>query len=341
MFDVNTLLSNPANTPCGVISNVSSIFLSQWMTFLTISLLQTISLLLTSVISCLVIVGYFFFVFVKYGASPGLVVPLLILIVASAIAVGWVWCVYAGAMVRAAVETCAGGNPSACPTVSEASKRAGNMLGFQLIFGLLMCAGGLVLRRVLHWLGGDDGEDDDDFYPDFAAEGSLGYSLLSNSPSTPSTAGFIFLICFLYAVLLFVVNVSMIGAVPTIVVEGKSSCSALLRSWNLCKNSICFIFLSILSVNVIYTCICIISWAIMDAIAHGNYYINLSALMIILYMAMLPIAMITSVVLYLSLRVRFEGLTHTQLSQSLLLTRPEPSAPPATEEDTANLLLSE
>jgi len=335
MHDANAFFSNPATDPCGVIFHVIKIYITQWSTFLSLALLQALSLFATSTVSSIIIGSFFFFVAIRNSGYDGslaseVVIPLLLLIFASSIAIGWVWSIYTGAMIRAAVEICAGGTPSACPTVAIVSKRGCNMIGFQFLFGLLICGSALIVRLVLNWLGGGDAEDDDDFYNDNKPSSSV-YSMLQSS-SEPLSSGAIFLVCLSYAVFVFIINISMIGAIPTIVVEDTSSCSALLRSWNLCRKSICLIFLSVSSVNLLNTFIGFIFWAVTTATI-DRLSALLFAAVVVFYFVILPITMITAAVLYLTLRVRFEGLTQSELSEALLLSRPEPSAPFATVDD--------
>jgi len=338
MHDANAFFNNPATDPCGVIFHVLKIYITQWSTFLSLSLLQAVSLFATSTVSSIIIGSFFFFVAIRNSGFDGslasdVVIPLLLLIFASSIAIGWVWCIYTGAMIRAAVEICAGGTPSACPTVAIVSKRGCNMIGFQFLFGLLLCGSAGIVRMVLNWLGGGDSDDDDDFYNDKTSSVSVYSTMLQSSSSPPLSSWIIFVVCLSYAVFVFIVNILMIGAIPTIVVEDKSSCSALLRSWNLCKKSICLIFLSVSSLNLLNTFICLIFWAVTTATI-DRLYALLFAAVVVFYIIILPITMITAAVLYLTLRVRFEGLTQSELSEALLLSRPEPSAPPfATDDD--------
>jgi len=336
MFDPNSIFSNPALDPGKVILYVFSILRARWITFLAISLLQALSLL-GAVLVCSIIIGcFFFFVVIRSSDSDGEVasgvfIPLLLLIFASSIVVGWIWCIYAGAMMRAAVEICAGGAPCACPTVAIASKRGCKMVGFQLLFGLVICAGGLILRTVLANLLGSDDDDDDDFYPDSTSL-FASLQLSSSSSSFWSSPGIIFLICLLYAILVYITSISMIGALPTIVVEDISSCTALRRSWNLCKSSLCLIFLSVASLNLLNTFIYFILWASIPANALRIYPL-LSGVVLVFYLSIYPTSMITAMVLYLSLRIEFEGLTQSALSEQLSLTHPEPSAPPVADDD--------
>jgi len=327
MFDSNAFFSNPAMSPWRVILDVLNIYASQWRTFLTISLLQAVSLFGTILISSIIIGSFFFFVFIRSSdydgdVRVGVIIPLLLLFFGSTIAVGWVWCVYAGAMVRGAVETCAGHTPSACTTVAIVSKRGCNMLGFQILFGLIICGGGLVLRKVINWLSNaDDYDDDDDFYQVY---------LNSNSNSN-SSSGAIFAICSLYALLLFIANTIMIGATPIIVVEHKSSCDALKRSWNLCKHSICLIFLSVASVNLLSIFVYFMIYALV-----GRLSVILFAVALVLFIVTSPLSMITATVLYLSIRATSERLTCSELSDALLLTHPELNASLAADEDITN-----
>jgi len=334
MQDTNSIFNNPATDPCGVLFHVIKIFIKQWSTFLSLAFLQATSLFAAISVASIIIGSFFFFVAIRNSGfdgslAYGVIIPLLILIVASSIAVGWVWCIYTGAMIRAAVEICAGGAPSACPTVTIASKQGFNMIGFQFLFGLLLCGSAFIVKMVLNWLGGGDDDDDaDDFYPDALSA----YTLFQSSSPPSSSAGTIFLVCLLYALFVFIANIVMIGAIPTIVVEDKSSCSALLRSWKLCKQSICLIFLSVTSVNLLNTFLCFIFYAVVTATVDRLYALVFAGAFVY-HMVILPISMITAAVLYLTLRVRFEGLTQSELSEALSLTRPEPSAPLATDDD--------
>lgn len=338
MFDSNNLFSDPAIDPCRVITHVLNIYVSQWSTFLAISLMQAVSLFMTILISSIIVGSFFLFVFIRRtvddgGVTAGVFIPLVLLFFASTIAVGWVWCIFAGAMVRATVETCAGGSPSACNTVSIASKRACSMIGFQILFGFIICGGGLILSRLV--AANSDDDDDDDFYSAsldqegaglFAGEFSSTWSsIIPSQPYLYTSTATNLAICLLYALFVFIANTSMIGATPIIVVEHKSSCAALRRSWNLCKHSICLIFLSVAVVNLLSVSAYIMLWVLV-----GQLSIILFAVTLVLFIIAYPLTMITSAVLYLSLRAASESLTCSELSDALLLTHPEQNAPLAT-----------
>lgn len=62
----------------------------------------------------------------------------------------------------------------------------------------------------------------------------------------------------------------------------------------------------------------------------GQLSIILFAVTLVLFIIAYPLTMITSAVLYLSLRAASESLTCSELSDALLLTHPEQNAPLAT-----------
>jgi len=68
-----------------------------------------------------------------------------------------------------------------------------------------------------------------------------------------------FLIFFLFSALILVFisvfSSAMIGALPSIVIENASTTGAFVRSWKLCKNSICSIFCSTFCLSIVFNII--------------------------------------------------------------------------------------
>mmetsp|Transcript_27124 Transcript_27124/g.40166 ORF Transcript_27124/g.40166 Transcript_27124/m.40166 type:complete len:334 (+) Transcript_27124:53-1054(+) len=127
-----------------------------------------------------------------------------------------------------------------------------------------------------------------------------------------------------FIVLTVLVGTLMLGAVPSIVVEGKSPIEAFFRSWNLCKSHVCFIF-----------CSCLGFWAVIDFVMVFIYLIlyqfpvALTAFNIVVSVGIMPIGTILVFALYMSIRIRSENLTQQMLTQELSNGVPVANAVPA------------
>lgn len=124
----------------------------------------------------------------------------------------------------------------------------------------------------------------------------------------------------LYIILYSVVSCSMVGSTSAIVVEKKNAMDAFTRSWRLCASSFCFIFSN-------YICFVLMEFVIFIAasvllVQSKDGFIGFLAFLFVLvaYFAQYPLNIIMKVTLYLTIRIRSEGLTSSQLQEELIPT---------------------
>jgi len=128
----------------------------------------------------------------------------------------------------------------------------------------------------------------------------------------------------IFSVLFIVLSSVMIGGVPSIVLEGKSFIQAFHRSWILCKDSICFIACTMfclygLSFFLLAVVVFLVEMMMKNIV--GNSSIAIEA---IGFVAISALDTITTVTIYISLRIRLEEFKRLDLAKELSLSEPDP-----------------
>jgi hypothetical protein len=116
-----------------------------------------------------------------------------------------------------------------------------------------------------------------------------------------------------YTISMILFGAVMTAAVPSIVVEGKSPVQAYKRSWNLCKNFLCFIVCTIFAYNLGVLVFSLGSIAILEKLptAIGLVF----HLAVNLLMMMIP--PLLQHVLYMSMRIRSDDATPEDIAQEI------------------------
>lgn len=137
----------------------------------------------------------------------------------------------------------------------------------------------------------------------------IAYEVLEESFS----AGLLIFGILVYTISMILFGAAMTAAVPSIVVEGKSPVQAYKRSWNLCKNFLCFIVCTIFAYNLGLLVFGLGSIVILEKLppAIGIVFhlaINLLTMMI---------PPLLQNVLYMSMRIRKENATPEDIAQEI------------------------
>jgi len=128
--------------------------------------------------------------------------------------------------------------------------------------------------------------------------------------------GLLFLCFVMFTIFVFLFSTTMVAGIPSIVVEGHPAISAFPRSYNLCKNSICFIFCTIFSFNLLV----FITNVIFSSFRIGQVGFIAVLLAIVSFAISTVFSIINvaiTVILYISLRARSEQLTQEKMAEEL------------------------
>mmetsp|Transcript_5514 Transcript_5514/g.11582 ORF Transcript_5514/g.11582 Transcript_5514/m.11582 type:complete len:348 (+) Transcript_5514:54-1097(+) len=136
----------------------------------------------------------------------------------------------------------------------------------------------------------------------------------------------------LLAIAIFVIIMgmvsSMIGAMPSIVLENVSATGAFKRSWNLCKSSTCEIFCKLvvfsIGMEVIPQVISLIIMRPTYNTAHSRTGIIIDSIFSVLISGFYVVmTIVLSVVIYMGIRIVKEELTQVSFNQELALPAPD------------------
>jgi len=131
----------------------------------------------------------------------------------------------------------------------------------------------------------------------------VGIPILADMPDFKN-AGVIVLLGIIFVTLLVTMfSSTMVAAVPSIVIENRSFLGAFSRSWNLCKQSICFIFCTVFSFNCLVIILSILINIVLGFI--GPTVVNL---IVSVFNPLL------NFVLYMSIRVQKENASQEELA---------------------------
>jgi hypothetical protein len=116
-----------------------------------------------------------------------------------------------------------------------------------------------------------------------------------------------------FFIVMILVGMLMLGAIPSIVVEGKSPIEAIVRSWKLCKSHVCFIFCNWLGFQVVMICLMVVIDLILNELPAalkvlGHLVVNVVSM---------TIGPILVFVLYMSVRIRSENLIQEKFTREL------------------------
>ena len=131
--------------------------------------------------------------------------------------------IFAGAFIHAIADIYAGNTPTVNKSISYAKTKMWSVYCFQVLYTLAIT--GLLFL-------------------------TIGFPVLLNIPDFDHPGSILIGMCVgLVALVMF--NSGMVAGCASIVIEGKSSTEAFGRSWELCKNYLCFIFCTVFGINLI------------------------------------------------------------------------------------------
>jgi len=200
--------------------------------------------------------------------------------------------IFKGALVRASAVTYAGHNASTSESINIGREKCLSLFGFNFFLGLASFLASL---------------------------------LFVDLPATLSDNNLQVFIPSIIALVVFdiLLNSTMIGGGPSIVVEGRSVSEAIKRSLHLYKTSMFLIFSTCFSFAVLE----IILFFIFETIGwnfYGFVYLFYLAIKSIVFVAMIALNSIMVVVLYMSIRIKLEGCTQQDLVAELKLAMATP-----------------
>jgi len=117
-------------------------------------------------------------------------------------------------------------------------------------------------------------------------------------------------------VVIIAVKLVMMGGTPSIIVEGVSPIGAFRRSYNICKGSIRFIFTTAFCYQVL-AFITGLSLNALQSASPNSVALFFGLIRFVMKCAIQVLGVALTIVLYISIRVRSEGLTQQQLAQEL------------------------
>lgn len=188
--------------------------------------------------------------------------------------------VFTGAMFHAAAEVYAGDNPTASKSIGYGWAKKWQVYMYSLLLSCIIFLGfGIFFKAFLAILShGDDGE---------------------------VNVGGIFLLVMVFIILLNILGVTLVAAVPSIVVESKSPIAAFKRSWNLCKGSICYIYCSIFGYTIsVIVLVSLVNILPQFLAAPSHLCLNI---------AMSVLGPLLCFVLYMSIRISSENVSKDEL----------------------------
>lgn len=188
---------------------------------------------------------------------------------------------FLAAFVHAIADIYAGNVPSINRSINYATTRMWSVYCFQLLVSLVVTVGLLV---------------------------TIGIPVIANIPDFKHP-GLLFIGILVSIIAVMIFSSSMVAGVPSIVIERKSDTEAFGRSWELCKNYICFIFCTLFCINSAL----IISGALANSIFDqlpGLFALTGHIIVNLISMSLSPILI---VVIYMSVRVQSENLTQEEM----------------------------
>lgn len=193
---------------------------------------------------------------------------------------------FTAAFVHVIADIYAGNVPSINRSISYAKTRMYSVYCFQLIMFLIIIVGLLV---------------------------TIGIPVIASIPNDFQNQGFIWIGILVSIIAYIIFTTAMIAGVPSIVIEGKSAKEAFGRSWELCKNFICFIYCTIFCINAVVIIAGLVANKIFDELP-GLLAITGHILVNLINISVSPILVF---VIYMSVRVQSENTTQEELILAL------------------------
>lgn len=220
---------------------------------------------------------------------PGtaIIISLIFVILLWIVVIALVGSIFTGAFNHAVAEIYAGSvDPCADRSIKFGMKKMFSVFSFQLLV-ILSTVGIMLVTLVI----------------------PIAYEIVEESYS----AGLLIFGILVFTISIFLFGAAMTAAVPSIVVEGKSPVQAYKRSWNLCKNFLCFTACTVFACNCGVLVFALGSYAILGKLPPvigivGHLAINLLTMMI---------SPLLQHVLYMSMRIRTENATPEDIAQEI------------------------
>jgi hypothetical protein len=193
--------------------------------------------------------------------------------------------IFTGSFIHAFADIYAGNTPTVNKSISYAKTKMWSVYCFQVLYALAVT--GLLFL-------------------------TIGIPVLLNIPDFDHP-GSLFLGIFVGSIAVILFTSGMVGGCASIVIEGKSSTEAFGRSWELCKNYLCFIFCTIFCINFIMVVLGAVANNIFD---HLPGFLALTGHIIVNLINMVIGPMINFVI-YMSIRIQKENTTQEELNYAI------------------------
>lgn len=212
------------------------------------------------------------------GAS---IVAIILMFILYVVVLSLVSCIFTGAMIHATADVYTDDTPTVTKSIGHGWTRKWSIMIYYILYSSLILAMILVL---------------------------IGIPAILKSP------GLFFLGYLALLVAIPVIGLKLVCAIPAIVVESESPTSAFKRSWNLCTGHTCFIFCTYCTISGLL----IVTSIILSILASILPDVITSICIIFIYVLLLVCVPITTVVLYVSIRIRSENYSQETLRDELM-----------------------
>lgn len=234
-----------------------------------------------------------------YGINIGaMVISMVLILLSVALVLSFITSVFGGAFVHAVGEIYAGNTPIVKNSLQRGWMRKWSVFGYHILLGLL----DFLILLVTFFL---------PLYIDFR---HLETEMEETGSIKQSEVFFPMIIAGIFsAIILGIIVILLTAAVPAIMIENKSIIASFKRSFELCKENLCLIFLTMFVFFILQQ---VTAWIVRLIFGSLSAFLVTVATLTLKVLSW-TIHPILSFVLYMTMRVRKEGLTQEEFGNEI------------------------